>query len=210
MALYKHALGAELREIFRKKNELFNYLEHNTIERGKTCMAPFDIKHFIEIYGKQIFGFCFHLCGDTDRAQELYQETMLKLLEKKNNSIGKTGSDEDYKGIRNYCMEIALRTHKSMRRKWIKQQSELMYDEAYLETIPSDHAPEEEYISRDEALRLRKLVYKLPEKKKKVILMYYYAQMNIREIADTLHIPEGTVKSRLNSAKEHLRKQMED
>ena len=49
----------------------------------------------------------------------------------------------------------------------------------------------------------------LPEKQRQVIQLFYAGGLSIEEIAGILKIPKGTVKSRLHSAKEQLRKEME-
>jgi RNA polymerase sigma-70 factor (ECF subfamily) len=37
-----------------------------------------------------------------------------------------------------------------------------------------------------------------------ILQMYYYDELNVKDISDTLLIPEGTVKSRLFTARNHL------
>ena len=49
-------------------------------------------------------------------------------------------------------------------------------------------------------------VEKLPPKQKTVLILYYYNDMPIREIAKVCGVFEGTVKSRLYHAKEQLKK----
>lgn len=50
----------------------------------------------------------------------------------------------------------------------------------------------------------RRLVDDLPEEKREVIRLVHEAEMEIREVAETLGIPEGTVKSRLHYATRRL------
>ena len=52
---------------------------------------------------------------------------------------------------------------------------------------------------------LNKLVKKLPDKYRDVILMFYMEEMNEAEISKALSIPKGTVKSRLNKARALLK-----
>ena len=49
----------------------------------------------------------------------------------------------------------------------------------------------------------------LPQKYRVVIHLFYYEQLSVEEIASGLHIPEGTVKSRLHKARALLRKRLE-
>ena len=54
------------------------------------------------------------------------------------------------------------------------------------------------------------MIGKLPEKLKLVIDMHYFGEMTIEDIASVLHIPKGTVKSRLFLARKQLQKEMEE
>lgn len=56
---------------------------------------------------------------------------------------------------------------------------------------------------------LRRLVDQLPEEKRDVVRLVYDAQMEIREVSDTLGIPPGTVKSRLHDARRKLAREWE-
>ena len=67
---------------------------------------------------------------------------------------------------------------------------------------------EETVIKQDEEELIRSLVNELPEKMRIVILMYYMEEMSVDEISKALHIPAGTVKSRMHQAKNRLREGM--
>ena len=67
---------------------------------------------------------------------------------------------------------------------------------------------EDEFIKREELIKVRKLVNELPDKMKIVILMYYMEDMSIDEISKTLDIPVGTVKSRLHQSKKKLKERL--
>lgn len=53
-------------------------------------------------------------------------------------------------------------------------------------------------------------VLSLPEKYKVVMILFYYEELKIEEIATVLKVTEGTVKMRLKRGRECLRKRMED
>lgn len=50
------------------------------------------------------------------------------------------------------------------------------------------------------------VIQELPEEYRIVIVMFYYSELSIRDIAKTLGIPVGTVKSRLSRGREMLKK----
>ena len=63
----------------------------------------------------------------------------------------------------------------------------------------------ENCIMKEEERILYEAVEKLPPKQKTVLILYYYNDMPIREIARVCGVFEGTVKSRLFHAKEQLK-----
>lgn len=64
----------------------------------------------------------------------------------------------------------------------------------------------ENYIMQEEEQLLYEAVEKLPPKQKIVLILYFYNNMPIHEIAKVCGIFEGTVKSRLFHAKKQLKK----
>ncbi len=62
---------------------------------------------------------------------------------------------------------------------------------------------------KDTKQAILNLIYDLPEKQQKPILMFYYQAMKYDEIADALDIPVGTVRSRISAAKKSLKQLME-
>ena len=57
----------------------------------------------------------------------------------------------------------------------------------------------------EEQRQLYEALYALDEKRRTVIVLYYFDDLPVKEIARTLGVTEGTVKSRLFSARRHLR-----
>lgn len=64
----------------------------------------------------------------------------------------------------------------------------------------------EEYMPefRDEYHELWDVVMRLDVSYREVTILYFYEQLSIKEISKILHIPEGTVKSRLYRGKQQL------
>lgn len=57
----------------------------------------------------------------------------------------------------------------------------------------------------DEYHELWDIVMELDIGYREVVILYFYEQFSIKEIAQILHIPEGTVKSRLSRAKKKIK-----
>ncbi|MGG2107287.1 RNA polymerase sigma factor [Lysinibacillus pakistanensis] len=65
-------------------------------------------------------------------------------------------------------------------------------------------------IQHDEQTILDEAILILPIKQREPIVYFYLEDMPIKEIAELLGIPEGTVKSRLKKGKELLKRDLQD
>lgn len=67
----------------------------------------------------------------------------------------------------------------------------------------------EEYLSSEEAAKVRKELNHLAYITREVMIRFYYGNQSVANIAEELHIPEGTVKSRLFSGRNQIKKGLE-
>ena len=71
----------------------------------------------------------------------------------------------------------------------------------FVDLLASDEAtPDEPISNREQAARVKKVVDELPSHYREILLLSYFQKMSYGQIADSLDIPLGTVKSRLHSA----------
>ena len=169
-------------------------------------MSREELETLISDYGKDIYSFCCQITRSRYRADDLYQDTFLKMMEVKDRL--------DIKGNpKSYLLSVAVNLWKNQARKAAWRQRitgcELSVEEAGLE-VPSDEATaEERIISQEEQACVRRAVNALPEKYRMPILLFYMEDLKISEIAGVLKLPEGTVKSRLYKAKKVLENELE-
>lgn len=67
-----------------------------------------------------------------------------------------------------------------------------------------DSSAEQAFIDREATNMIWRQVYRLPTKYREMLLLHAKHQLSINEIAQILNIPEGTVKSRLFTARRRL------
>jgi RNA polymerase sigma-70 factor (ECF subfamily) len=68
--------------------------------------------------------------------------------------------------------------------------------------------PDRLFTSQENRRLLLKAVASLPEDYRTVILLHHLEEMRVEEIAETLGVPGGTVKSRLSRARRELRRKL--
>lgn len=166
-------------------------------------MTADEMEQLIILYGKSIYSFCCHLTGSRQTADDLYQDTLLKAVELCH-KLNSGGNAEELKSSRNYLIGIAVRLWKNQSRKNDSQRLDISLDDesnGSAATLSSMQDVEAEVENRELILKLRQSVNMLPEKLRVVIYMYYTVGMDIKEIAEELRIPQGTVKSRMHKAR---------
>ena len=68
---------------------------------------------------------------------------------------------------------------------------------------------DEEYLSTEDAAKVRKELNCLANITREVLIRYYYGNQSVADIAEGLGIPEGTVKSRLSAGRNQVKKGLE-
>lgn len=86
-----------------------------------------------------------------------------------------------------------------------KRKRELPLNEAVTEAVET--TPD---FVKEEYLELYESMKKLMEKDRICVQLFYMEGYSVKEIATILHIPEGTVKSRLNRARKQLKSNLSD
>lgn len=165
-----------------------------------------ELEACIRAYGKDIYSFCRQLTGSRQEADDLYQDTFLKIVE----IYGRLDFEMNPKG---YLLSVSVNLWRNRKRKFAIRQRitgpEISMDDTVLELPSSEQSVEDQMISREEKDLVRHAVERLPEKYRIPILLFYMEELKIAEIAEILGIPQGTVKSRLYKAKKVLEKELE-
>ena len=143
-----------------------------------------EFEQFIQENGKDILRFCRMTCGDKESGDELYQDTMLKLLEKKEHL--------DFRqNIKSYALSVSMLLWKNKRKKYANRKRlvptesiDRMEEENNL-TIKdlTVNSPENYMIQTDISNAVQRIVANLPEMYRMPIHLYYSANMSVQEIA---------------------------
>lgn len=169
-------------------------------------MKQEELENYIYTYGKDIYSFCCCVTRSRQEADDLYQETFLKLYEMGDELKIRTNP-------KSFLMGVAFNLYRNDKRKLSVRQriiGKSVSIDASVEDIPfAGQETEDMVISREECQIIRKAVTKLPDKYRIPILLYYMEELSQADIAAMMRISEGTVKSRLHRAKKILKEQLE-
>ncbi len=172
-------------------------------------MTQLQFEELIQQHGDNIYGFCCHLTGKASEAEDLYHDSVLKAFSKLKKLRCNGGGD--ILSARNYIMGIAVRLARNKSRR-LSGRSTVAQDEneRQLMTAGSAEDIERESERRELNAQIRQTVSGLPEKLRSVTYMFYFADMTVADIASALHIPSGTVKSRLSRSRSIIKKELEE
>ena len=151
----------------------------------------FDI--FIRKHYEEILKYCNYHCFDASYAEDLTQETFLHFFERL--------SDYRYMGkTRNYLYTIAG----NLCRNYYKKIKESLFEEPPEEMQNNLGQSESDKIL--DKITVESALGSLPEELREVIVLYYFQELKLTEISDTLRIGLPLVKYRIKQARDRLEK----
>ena len=202
----KQNLSNSLDMSLDRKQSPFVYTDEQLIARFQSG----DERAYIELvnrYRDRLINFVYPFLGDFEQAEDVVQETMLKLYEKKHyyREIAKF-STWIYTIARNLA-NTELRKKKRRKTPYISRMTkdDRQYD------IPAVQADlnqnlQNEFI-RD---RIHAAIKELPEHFKTVIILRDIQELSYDDISNIVGVPLGTVKSRINRARLQLQAELQD
>ncbi|MGI9952625.1 sigma-70 family RNA polymerase sigma factor [Moorellaceae bacterium AZ2] len=171
-------------------------------EQKRGC-SP-EVKQLLyEAYFDRIYRCALFITHDPAAAEEVVQETFAIAFEKYNQlrDPAKTGA---------WLVAIAInviRANRNQNKKLVLLTPE---DMAQLQICSIMENLENTLEQREIVEALKAAIRKLPAEFRDILILKYYAELEVEEIASVLEIPAGTVKSRLNRAREKLCKTLTD
>lgn len=154
---------------------------------------------YIRKYGKRLYGLCMTLCADKHEADDLYQDTWVKVIR----SFDSFDTSKDFEP---WLTRLCVNTYRDKLRRISRSPFlNFMSNESKEAVFSTTPAPE-----REDYSDLYAAIDQLPEKMRLAIILFYFEDMDISKTAETLGIPPGTVKSRLNKARKLLKEVLTD
>lgn len=166
------------------------------------------ITYLVERYKTPLYTFTLNLCKDKYEAEELFQDTWVKVCT----------NLEQYKekNFKNWIISISLNLYKDKYRKkkrWLNKITDFFKDSTEkdnaLNNVPEDSSIGDMVVATENSQLLKICINQLNDDYRIPVILYYFEEKTYKEISEILDIPIGTVKSRLNTAKKKLKIEME-
>ncbi len=158
-------------------------------------------KIYNEAY-RAVYWTAFSLLKNEADAEDVVQDTFVTLIESYDTIEDKTKVTAWLKKIAaNKCLNRLTRT-----------KTDAVEDEFFedVEAVPEDFLPDSIVESADMRRIIMDIISKsLSEDIRRTLILFYFDEMSTKEIAEALGVPEGTVRRRLNFARNKIKKEVE-
>lgn len=155
-----------------------------------------EIEQLIHTYGDYLYRIAFIYTKDARMAEEVVQDVFFNYYRKSEQHNGQAS-------LKTYLVKMTVNRSYDYLRSW-KSKKQFLLEKFQGVT----KGTEQLYLEKEERGEITAAVLTLPVKDREVLLLYYYEEMTIVEIAQILNRPESTIKSRLQRAREKLKSRL--
>ncbi len=173
----------------------------------RRCAAGDDVAcaELVSAHERMVYQLAYHLLGTRDEALDLSQEVFLRVFRTLATFRGQSS-------LRTWIYRIVINQARN-RQRWFRrrrQSDQVSLDDhqqahGELPERPDQVAPDRLFLRKEAAARLWNAMERLPFDQRTAIVLREFDGLSYEEIAFSLDIAVGTVKSRLTRARQALR-----
>jgi len=158
--------------------------------------------YLVEKYKNMAFTIAMKILSNAQDAEDAAQETFLKLYRN-----GAWRAMEDERAfLARATWRVALDRLKASRPLRLESLDE---EDTGQEPASEGLSPEQQAVAGDWMTAVHRMIDALPEELRQVLALASVEELNSREMAEVLGVPEGTVRTRLMRARQMLKQKME-
>jgi len=167
-------------------------------------------EQLFERYSSMVFGLVFQILGDREEALDVSQEVFLTIYRKMDTFRGESS-------LKTWIYCIAVHRAANRFRWWnrLRRRGTVSLEE-HLSKSPNQElswnlrskaqSPEEALLIQEERSEIERMLLELPLQQRIAVIMRDIEGMSYDEIAESLHVSLGTVKSRIARGREELKR----
>lgn len=155
-------------------------------------------------YHNELFKYIYNMTGNVQTTEDLMQEIFMKIYESLNTF------DSDKASFRTWMYRIAMyHTYNYYKKKHVKHIDK--YIEVDLSLLTSDEDIVEEVIKEDQIEGILSLIKQLLKPKhQKIMLLHFLSGLTVKEISETLEIPDKTIYKAIKTSIEKIQKEVQN
>jgi len=159
-------------------------------------------EELVRLNTRKVYGLCYRFTGSASEAQDLTQEVFLRVFRTVKTFRSTEGSFGTWlaRVTRNLLIDHYRRTRQERVTDSIEEQLPMLEQAGG----SASARPDQGVAGREASEILQATLQKLSPDLREAVILRDLQEMEYREIADVLAIPEGTVKSRINRGRAEL------
>jgi RNA polymerase sigma-70 factor (ECF subfamily) len=172
------------------------------------CLSGDDAawEELVRLHTRRVYGFCYRFTSKDSEAQDLTQEVFLRVFRSLGSFRSTEGSFSTWLArlTRNLLIDHYRRTRNERITDSIEEQLPGAEENRTVGAFGKSTRTDSAVAGREASELLQSALAKLSPELRETIILRDLQEMEYREIAEVLAIPEGTVKSRLNRGRAEL------
>lgn len=172
------------------------------------CLSGDDAawEELVRMHTRRVYGICYRFTGKDSEAQDLTQDVFLRVFRALGSFRSTEGSFTTWLArlTRNLLIDHYRRTRHDRMTDSIEEEIPGIEAGRAAQTISAPLRPDSMLAGREASELLQSALDKLSPELRETIILRDLQELEYREIAEVLAIPEGTVKSRLNRGRAEL------
>ncbi len=173
-----------------------------TIARGLQRRDPDLLDRLIEQYQYRLFRYLVYVTGNKERAEDFFQETWIRLLERGHQYDGKSKFEAWLFAI---ARHLVIDWQRSKKPQSLDTLTDPEQEHPLQLANENDRSPLHQLLSQENEETVQASLQKIPAIYREVLVLRFQEELQIDEMAGVLSIPLSTVKSRLYRGLEALR-----
>ncbi len=162
------------------------------------------IEKLIQAYQREVYRLALSILDDPDEAEEGTQDAFIAVLR----SLDSFRAESS---LKTWIFSITINICRTRLQRWkARGRFRHITEELFHLQSKNNHSPEKAVIQNESDLMIEYAIRGLDDKHRLPIVLRYYHDLSVAEIAEILDIPQGTVHSRLNIARERLRQVLKE
>jgi RNA polymerase sigma-70 factor (ECF subfamily) len=161
-------------------------------------------EQIVRQHWRKVFNVAYQFVGSHEQAEDLAQDIFLKIFRSLDTFDRRANFQTWLVSVsRNLCIDH----YRSVRKERQTIDREVAAED--LAPVSATASPLAALENRDLAALLRQALQTLPQSLRMAVLLRDIQELSYLEIAERLHLPEGTVKSRINRGRKELARQIQ-
>ncbi len=158
---------------------------------------------------KRVYNLVYRMVGDEQDSADLTQEVFVRVYKSIHRLRGEGTFSAWARAIAvNLCRDHFRKVHRTIKADSLDAKIPVHDGEVEREIEDRSANPESLLAKKDLQEAVQRTLDSLSEEHRTVVVLHHIEDMDVKEIAKELHVPEGTVKSRLARARDELKRKL--